>query len=421
MLSANIRRGLTRLLLAQHADDLLLAEPRTLHPSTSCSGGLYSNLDGVQGLTSATIKVWTGSCVWFHFHKDALEGVVGLLDLGEEGLHKLNRLVIVAGLLLCGCTDANSGLFGEQIDPSRVDESADSPGAIALQGGLSSKGIALPEAATFVGYYKASATKPADASLASAFLQSGITLSDRMCSVWFVRLGRAQARADNVTSDLASLGSLTSTLLGFGRVNPRIIGGIASAFLFGHQVLSSDQTAFIVAPDIGAVQSAIVTKQKTLAAQLVSDAQSGKMNFWTAERNLINYDDQCSHLAVKNFVTSSVKAAAEAKTSPAASDPTTDDTTALAEAAAAVSGFFLNAGSGLSTTQVASIFALTNTSLSAQAANNLLAPLVLNRLFTSDAKPVLKPGLTVAGLKGVLSQMDGSGALSRASTKLSAS
>lgn len=332
----------------------------------------------------------------------------------------MNRIVgpVLAAALLCGCSRSNFGLFGEQIDPARVDEAADSPGAIALQGSIPTSGITLPETATFASYYKLSATKPADAGLASAFLQSGITLSDRLCSVWFVRLGRAQARADNETSNLASLGALTSALLGFGSVNPRVIGGVASAFLFGHQVLSADQASFIVAPDIGAVQSSIVGKQRILAAQLVSDAQSGKMNFWTAERNLINYDDQCSHLAVKNFVTNSVKAAGESKTQPLA-DASIDDPAALAGAAAAVSAFFSKVGTGLTVTDVASIFALTKTTLSAQVAANLLAPLISKGLFSTSGKPLLKGGVTLDSLKTILSQMDASGALSRAAAKLS--
>src|SRR6185312_7585242 len=60
MLAAQIGRWQPGLLLVQHADDLLLREPRLPHPSASCSGGLYSNLEEIQGLRSNLkwLSVW---------------------------------------------------------------------------------------------------------------------------------------------------------------------------------------------------------------------------------------------------------------------------------------------------------------------------------------------------------------------------
>src|SRR6185312_7560843 len=60
MLAAQIGRWQPGLLLVQHADDLLLREPRLPHPSASCSGGLYSNLEEIQGLRSIPVRCVTG-------------------------------------------------------------------------------------------------------------------------------------------------------------------------------------------------------------------------------------------------------------------------------------------------------------------------------------------------------------------------
>src|SRR3954467_11665487 len=53
VLAAQVRHLHPGLLLTQHADDLLLSEPASLHPSVSLSGrGLYLYLEEFQGLRS---------------------------------------------------------------------------------------------------------------------------------------------------------------------------------------------------------------------------------------------------------------------------------------------------------------------------------------------------------------------------------
>src|SRR6185369_3850505 len=53
VLAAQVRHLHPSLLLAQDADDLLLTEPASLHPSVSLSGrGLYLYLEEFPGLTS---------------------------------------------------------------------------------------------------------------------------------------------------------------------------------------------------------------------------------------------------------------------------------------------------------------------------------------------------------------------------------
>jgi len=334
-------------------------------------------------------------------------------------------LVLIASTV-SACGHTGMGLFGETIDPNRMDERATLAGAKPLQGEIPPDGIPLVPGGTFVDYYRSSQAKPTDAAAASAFIQAGITLSDRLCAAWFQQLGLAQARADTFSSDLASLGALTTTLMGFGRVNSRTIGAISAVFLFGHQVISADQANFIVAPDIGAVESAIVSKRLNVATQMVNDAQAGRFNFWSAERSLINYDNQCSHLAIKNYITESVRTADPSKkptnsgSNAATATDTAADASTLAAAGHILAGMFQVGHPDLTPTEVASVYALSFDTLDTQTANNLLAPLSKRGLFTSDGKPILKPksGFTVDTLKAQLNVLNNNGALSRAAAKL---
>src|SRR5262245_17289846 len=56
MLAAHIRRRSPRLLLPQDPDNLLLAEPASLHRPSPLSDGLYTFLEEFSGLTSRLMK-----------------------------------------------------------------------------------------------------------------------------------------------------------------------------------------------------------------------------------------------------------------------------------------------------------------------------------------------------------------------------
>lgn len=221
-------------------------------------------------------------------------------------------------LLIPGCTRNSIGLFGERIDPIKVDEPADSPPTVMIQGPYPTQVPLIAASNTFLGYMREAAASPTSNANAAMFLKSGIALSDRLCLSWFEQLGQAQARSDVALDNLASLGALSATLLGLASVDSKIIGGVAAAFLFGKQVLNADVAHYILAADLGTVKGAIVTKRSEMAKTLIATTTSSDLDFWTAERLLIDYDDQCSHLAIKKYVSDAV---AKATVSPPPSNP----------------------------------------------------------------------------------------------------
>lgn len=241
-------------------------------------------------------------------------------------------------LLIPGCTRNSIGLFGERIDPIKVDEPADSPPTVMIQGPYPTQVPLIAASNTFLGYMREAAAVPTSNANAAMFLKSGIALSDRLCLSWFEQLGQAQARSDVAIDNLASLGALSATLLGLASVDSKIIGGVAAAFLFGKQVLNADVAHYILAADLGTVKGAIVTKRSELAKTLIATTTSSDLDFWTAERLLIDYDDQCSHLAIKKYVSDAVAATATVPRPP--SNPSQVLGSAPASATAARRRFF---------------------------------------------------------------------------------
>ncbi|TAL02114.1 MAG: hypothetical protein EPO08_07840 [Rhodospirillaceae bacterium] len=332
--------------------------------------------------------------------------------------------VFVCAITLSGCADGKFGIFGERIDPVKIDETSNEPIVTALQGNIPTGGIPIAEKYTFVGYLKESAADPTNNNKAVALLKSGIVLSNRLCSLWFEQIGQAQARAGATSDDISSFGALTSTILGLANTDSKAIAAVSGTFLFGKQIISSDQANFIVAPDLGATKSAITGKRLVQANGLVADAEAKNIDYWWTLRNLIDYDDQCSHLAVKNFVSDAV-----AKSDPSKSQPgsggqnsnTQADTSAdqgvVVSTGHALAGLFKASTPDLTAGEVASVYGLTVGQVDAQTAANLLDPLVKRGLFNSGGAPILATGVTVDTLKMVLATFDNSGALKRAFAK----
>jgi hypothetical protein len=124
--------------------------------------------------------------------------------------------VIAAAILaitLSGCSN-KIGLFGEQIDPDKVDETTSSNPLAAntihldiVQGDLSK--VTPNQNVTFAGYWQQAANTLSETSLAREFMVSGMAVSDRQCLAWFEQLGQAQAKADATSDDLSGLGQLS--------------------------------------------------------------------------------------------------------------------------------------------------------------------------------------------------------------------
>jgi hypothetical protein len=158
--------------------------------------------------------------------------------------------------------------------------------------------------ATFFHKLQEAAACPKDKERVSFYMHAGIALSDELCSVWFDRLGKAQAKVNADRDILSNVGALTGAILGFSGAGGAVAGGAAAGFGFLENSFDSELANFIVAPDISEVQEAIDVDRKSRALAL--EGLSTEVDFFQARAELIRYDNTCSHLAVKRKVNESV-------------------------------------------------------------------------------------------------------------------
>jgi len=332
--------------------------------------------------------------------------------------------VIAAAILaitLSGCSN-KIGLFGEQIDPDKVDETkpanpfaANTVHLDIVQGDLSK--VAPSQNVTFAGYWQQAANTPSDATLAREFMVSGMAVSDRQCLAWFEQLGQAQAKAGATADDLSGLGQLSATLMGLANASSGSIGGVSAGFLFGKQVISADTNAFIVTPDIGTVKAQIVQLRAQLAQRYKANALLPGFDYFQALQDLYDYDDQCSHLSVKKFVSDAVATAKNSQNPVASSPADADDALTMKAAGTTLGTLFANASGPLSSDVVVALYATVLAGAQvkdAGEANTFKTALQTAKLTDGAGAFQLKKGVTSDTLKQVLSVYNGQGALDRA-------
>jgi len=138
---------------------------------------------------------------------------------------------------------------------------------------------------------------------AKLYLGAGITLSDRICKIWFKELGEAQGIAEANRDVLSNMGALSAAVMGLAEVSSAAVGGAAASFGFLESTLTSEVANFIVAPSIAHVENLVNIRRAEAAFTLrnISD-----ITFFEAEAALINYDNSCSRNAVKQIVDNTV-------------------------------------------------------------------------------------------------------------------
>lgn len=253
------------------------------------------------------------------------------------------------------------GLFGEQIDPDKVDETTPSnplaPNSIhpdIVEGDLSK--VTPSQNVTFAGYWQQAANQPGDATLAGIHgLGDGGIRPSTPGLVPAAGPGAGQGRRHGGRFERA--GQLSVTLMGLAGASSGSIGGLSAGFLFGKQMISADTNAFIVTPDIGTVKSQIVQLRARLAQQYKANALLPGFAYFQALQDLYDYDDQCSHLSVKKFVSDAVATAKNSQNPVASSPADADDALTLKAAGTTLAPLFANASGPLSGDLVTALYA----------------------------------------------------------------
>jgi hypothetical protein len=167
----------------------------------------------------------------------------------------------------------------------------------------------FPKSATFYNRRNVSASNPNDEKSAKLYLDAGITLSDRICTLWFKKLGEAQATYSANRDIVSNIGALSATVMGLASAPSLAVGGTAAGFGFLENTMDSEVANFIVAPSIAKVEKVVLLNRASYAKDLKSQTIS---NFYEAEDAIISYDNYCSHNAIKRIVDESVTRASDA-------------------------------------------------------------------------------------------------------------
>jgi len=164
-------------------------------------------------------------------------------------------------------------------------------------------GAISPEGAFFTVQRQSSAA-PQDSDKALQYLWTGITVSNFMCQRWFTELGADAVTLRQTSDALSATGSLVTVMAGALDSSPRSLAAAGGLFGIGKQSLDAITANYIFSPDLAAVQRSLNAYRTIYAKSLL--ALPGGYNFASATDALTTYDNTCSQLGVKTFVTQQV-------------------------------------------------------------------------------------------------------------------
>lgn len=326
-------------------------------------------------------------------------------------------VMFVLPLMLVACTT-----LIPPIDPLRVGATGDtkggledgmSPFASSLSGKLPNQ-TAITADKTFFGLYTASINDPTDSAKSELYFDTGLALSDQLCSEWFDKLGQAQVR-DATTKDLiGGVGALSAVLMSASQASSQAIGVVAATTGFAQRSIDSATENYIVAPDLGIVKRAIIIERALAADQATAQlkATPSASKFAVATQLLIGYDNLCSHIEIKRIVNESVSAQANAAANktglsefyPSLIQSAVQDLKGMLSDAATVDGDAVIALYGLK---------MVNNNLTDAAKGSYTELLTNHKIMDSNGNILFKTGGTEAKLNVVLTNANALGDLDK--------
>ncbi|MBL8772970.1 MAG: hypothetical protein JNK30_16430 [Phenylobacterium sp.] len=157
---------------------------------------------------------------------------------------------------------------------------------------------------TFFCTQKASESIPTDAEKAKTYLAAGLTLSNEVCNGWFNHLLATQVALRQSSDMISTVGSVTQAIMGFSQTPSEQIGLTASLFGSAKSAVDNLQANYIVSTDLTTVAAA-VREYRGAYAREIDQAQT-TWNYYTARRVIMAYDNTCSALFVRKFVSARV-------------------------------------------------------------------------------------------------------------------
>lgn len=188
-------------------------------------------------------------------------------------------------------------LFGcAEINNMRTDISAKPPYNDKVGAALVAQ---LENAYDDKGLYK---VKPTDDDI-KVFIDSGITLSDYYCDIFFRNTNRAVRHRRFTRNTTNDVGGMVATILGLAKAGSGVTGGVAAGFSFADSGFRNYDESFMVDPDLAKMQRLVIAAQDNMKVRIFADPPK---SFPAAESAIIRYAGLCSFLGMQDLLNDSV-------------------------------------------------------------------------------------------------------------------
>ncbi|MDN2702049.1 hypothetical protein O0881_08590 [Janthinobacterium sp. SUN100] len=172
-----------------------------------------------------------------------------------------------------------------------------------------------------------------------AFVAKGISLADQTCGIFFRELEAKRTGSEYLQSSMNIAGSALTVILAASGSHARAVLNTATLLTASNAWFETYKSNFILTPELSKLQSKLQTDLKDpLAAQMNEKAsKKGYTTFDDAKRDLLKYDELCSHQILYQIVSESV---ATAKLETFDSPPSTPSSPKLAKALARINAIY---------------------------------------------------------------------------------
>ncbi|WP_431262481.1 hypothetical protein ACQ859_20370 [Roseateles chitinivorans] len=143
------------------------------------------------------------------------------------------------------------------------------------------------------------------------FVEKGVTLSDRACTLFFDTLERRRVDAAYAQTNMNIGGTAVTAILSAAGHNARSAFNVATALAFGNAWFENYKGNFVLTPQLGKLHEKLKTDlRKPIGDRIRERAVDGDYaTFDVAKSDLQEYDELCSHKAIVLLLERSVEAA----------------------------------------------------------------------------------------------------------------
>lgn len=159
---------------------------------------------------------------------------------------------------------------------------------------------------SFRAALKESSGAPSNSALATNYLDTGVTVADLYCQVYFKKLSVQHADQVAGRGALNIADAAVSALLGLTGTGANTIAGASVLFSATEAQYENIDAAYLVSPNISSVERLVTDARQTLYREILSD--DGPKSYAQAERRLNAYHKLCTFTGVNRLVDEAVAA-----------------------------------------------------------------------------------------------------------------